>query len=130
MIRVIIRATFNDNDYTDILTEYFDRFIFDHYYYGLDDIKDLKEYKDKRIQAEELIEKAVYEPEKMTEEEKKVFIDRVVDSIKVTVTKYYGGHLKDLVNKIDVKIVSNVEDKWENGEVVYYFLNIQKYLEM
>lgn len=127
---MIIRATFNDNDYTDILTEYFDRFIFDHYYYGLDDIKDLKEYKDKRIQAEELIEKAVYEPEKMTEEEKKVFIDRVVDSIKVTVTKYYGGHLKDLVNKIDVKIVSNVEDKWENGEVVYYFLNIQKYLEM
>lgn len=127
---MIIRATFNDNDYTDILTEYFDRFMFDHYYYGLDDIKDLKEYKDKRIQVEELIEKAVYEPEKMTEEEKKVFIDRVVDSIKVTVTKYYGGHLKDLVNKIDVKIVPNVEDKCENGEVVYYFLSKQKYIEM
>lgn len=127
---MIIRATFNDNDYTNVLTEYFDRFMFDHYYYGLDDIEDLKEYKDKRIQAEEVLEKAVYHPDEMTDEEKKIFIDRIIDSLKVTVTKYYGGHLKDLVKKIDVKIVPNIEDKWENGEVVYYFLSKQKYIEM
>lgn len=127
---MIIRATFNDNDYTDVLTEYFDRFMFDHYYYGLDDIKDLKEYKDKRIQAEEVLEKAVYHSDEMTDEEKKIFIDRIIDSLKVTVTKYYGGHLRDLVKKIDVKIVSSVEDKWENNEVVYYFLSKQKYIEM
>lgn len=127
---MIIRATFNDNDYTDVLTEYFDRFMFDHYYYGLDDIKDLKEYKDKRIQAEEILEKAVYHPDDMTDEEKKIFIDRIIDGLKVTVTKYYGGHLRDLVKKIDVKIVPSVEDKWENDEVVYYFLSKQKYIEM
>lgn len=127
---MIIRTTFNDNDYTDVLTEYWDEFMFNHYYLGLDDIEDLKEYKDKRIQAEELLEKAVYKPNEMTEEELQLFKERIIDSIKVLVTKYYGGHLRDLVKKIQVDIVPNIEDKWENGEVVYYFLSKQISIEM
>lgn len=127
---MIIRATFNDNDYTDVLTEYFDRFMFDHYYYGINDIEDPKEFKEKRIQAEEILEKAVYKPNELTDEEKKIFINRIVEGLKITVTKYYGGHLKHLIENIDVKIVDSVADKDENGEVVYYFLSKQLYIEM
>lgn len=127
---MIIRATFNDNDYTDVLTEYFDRFMFDHYYYGINDIEDPKEFKEKRIQAEEILEKAVYKPNELTDEEKKIFINRIVEGLKITVTKYYGGYLKHLIENIDVKIVDSVADKDENGEVVYYFLSKQLYIEM
>lgn len=122
---MIIRTTFKDNDYTDVLEEYWSEFAFNHYYLGIDDIEDLKEYRDKRVRAEELIEKAVYKPDEMTEDELKEFKDRIVESIKVLVTKYYGGHLEHLSAKVYVDIVPNVEDKWENGEVVYYFLSKQ-----
>ena len=35
-----------------------------------------------------------------------------------------------LIRALEVKIVKAIEDKWHNGEVVYYFTSNMKYLTM
>lgn len=76
---MIIETTFNDNDFTHILDEYWSRFRFVNYYYGLDRIEDPAVYRDLRIDMESLIEKAVYNG--LDQEESKRFLSYIKISI-------------------------------------------------
>lgn len=127
---MIIKTTFNDNDFTDILEKYWDRFMFDNYYKAVEDIEDLRLYRDLRIDMEELLKKAIYNEADLTAKEESQFEDYIKQSILAFVKKRYPSNLDYLKDQLYVNIRLTVKDKDENGEVVYYFLKHQKYITM
>lgn len=125
---MIIRATFNDNDFTQILEEFFKYFKFKNYNLYYKDCVDLKEYKDRVIESEDLLEKIIYNADKMTKTDKQRFIYIVTESIKVYIKTYYMSDYTYLVDKLKVTLRKQVDDNNENGEVVYHFINKDIYI--
>lgn len=124
---MIIRATFNDNDFTQILEAYFYKFKFCNYNLYYKNCKDLKEYVDKSIKSADLIRKITFETDKMTKEELKQFINIIKESIEEYLLVNYKTDYDYLVKHLKVSLLKSCSDKWENGEVVYYFINKDKY---
>lgn len=127
---MIIKTTFNDNDFTNILEKYWDRFMFDSYYKAVEDIEDLRLYRDLRFDMEELLKKAIYNEADLTAKEESQFEDYIKQSILAFVKKRYPSNLDYLKDQLYVNIRLTVKDKDENDEVVYYFLKHQKYITM
>jgi hypothetical protein len=125
---MIIETTFNDNDFTHILDEYWSRFRFVNYYYGLDRIEDPAVYRDARIDMESLIEKAVYND--LDQEESKRFLLYIKTSILEFIKDNYRDDYIYLSDNFKVAIKKSVEDKNYNGEIVYYFLTNNVYITM
>ena len=125
---MIIETTFNDNDFTHILDEYWSRFRFVNYYYGLDGIEDPAVYRDLRIDMESLIEKAVYNG--LDQEESKRFLSYIKTSILEFIKDNYRDDYIYLSDNFKVAIKKSVEDKNYNGEIVYYFLTNNVYITM
>ena len=125
---MIIETTFNDNDFTHILDEYWSRFRFVNYYYGLDRIEDPAVYRDLRIDMESLIEKAVYND--LDQEESKRFLSYIKTSILEFIKDNYQDDYIYLSDNFKVAIKKSVEDKNYNGEIVYYFLTNNVYVTM
>lgn len=127
---MIIETTFNDNDFTHILDEYWSRFRFVNYYYGLDKIEDPAVYRDVRIDMESLIEKAVYNEDTVTVKEMQRFENYIKESILLYVKEFHSNKYDYLKEQLFVNIRLSIRDKNENGEVVYYFLKQKKYITM
>lgn len=127
---MIIKTTFNDNDYTNILEKYWDRFYFDNYYKAVDNIEDLKAYKDARLDMEDLLNKAIYNEDTITVSEVRRFEKYIVDSILAYVKEFYNDDSDYLKENLFVNIRLSITDKDCNGEVVYYFLKHKKYITM
>lgn len=130
---MIIRTTFNDNDFTHILEDYWNGFWFRNYYLPIDKIntdteKEAKEYVEKHKEAEELLEKAFYHEERLTMEELQRFSYLIKESI------LYFIKLKEdyeyLKENLHINIRLSITDKDQNGEVLYYFLKHKKYIIM
>lgn len=125
---MIIETTFNDNDFTHILDEYWSRFRFVNYYYGLDRIEDPAVYRDLRIDMESLIEKAVYND--LDQEESKRFLSYIKTSILEFIKDNYRDDYIYLSDNFKIAIKKSVEDKNYNGEIVHYFLTNNVYITM
>lgn len=144
---MIIRTTFNDNDYTMLLENYWDRFLFDNCYSALENLegkndnKNIKLWVSKHKKIENLINKSIYNEKEMTSDEIKEFEDLIKESIISYIDKRYLGSdmynaeeyfnmLNYLEESLRVDFKEEIKDQCENGEVVYYFLRLQKYLTM
>lgn len=130
---MIIRTTFNDNDFTHILEDYWNGFWFRNYYLPIDKIntdteKEAKEYVEKHKEAEELLEKAFYHEEQLTMEELQRFSYLIKESILCFIKlKEDYEYLKE---NLHINIRLSITDKDQNGEVLYYFLKHKKYIIM
>lgn len=127
---MIIKTTFNDNDYTQILERYWDKFFFVNYYCYINDIEDVKEYRNRRISAEDLLEKAFFNEDKMVVKEVQEFENIIKESILAYIKKNEPDKYDYLKDQLYVNIRLSIRDKDENGEVVYYFLRQKRYITM
>lgn len=144
---MIIKYTFNDNDFTQVIEKYLEEFgpfyAFNYNMYnGLDEFKKLlsqyDDYMDKYSEDKEL-----------TKEEFNKLKNKLLIILKDNFTNYInnirinsnwhtdGLDAIDLQNSknyilknIKIKIVKSIPDQWENGEVVYYITSNQKYITM
>lgn len=133
---MIIRTSFSDNDFTHLLQEYWSGFWFKNYYCMLDELKDsdeyedLKKYKDTRIEAEELLEKAFYHEDDMSLGEFKRFGELITESILAYIKSKREDSMDYLSKMFSIRFIPSVKDKCENGEVVYYFLGSKRFVTM
>lgn len=127
---MIIKTTFSDNDYTQILEEYWDNFWFKNYYNVVKDIEDPNKYKDTRIDMEELLEKVFYNEDTVTVKEMQRFENYIKESILLYIKEFHSDEYDYLKEQLFVNIRLSIRDKNENGEVVYYFLKQKKYITM
>lgn len=122
---MIIRTTFHDTVLAHSLDNYWNRFFFinykNHIKSNYSNNKDAKMYQTLTIEAEDLLEKAMFHEKDMTKEEK----DRFLEIIKESILNYIRLTVTDLdyKPKLDISLVDVIEDKIENNEVVYYMLS-------
>lgn len=143
---MIIKTTFKDNDFTKILENYWNKFWFKNYYKAVDkldvnitdfdkaideDWEQLRKWKDAKIEAEELLDKAFFKESEMTAKDIRRFAKIIKDSIVAFIEEpkpvLVDGFSKEDINYLKknlvVEIKSTLRDKDENGENVYYLLN-------
>ena len=130
---MIIRVNFNDNDFGSYFEEFFRQFKFVNYYENVrqlrdrDDEKSLREYRDKKIDMEELYEKVFYKPDDLTPSEKRRFSKYVKESILAYLSIRVD---KDVLQYLDINTTVTLRktyvDEWENGETIYYFIGRDK----
>lgn len=141
---MIIRYTFNDNDYTQIIEKYIEEFgPFARWVpnSNVDKIIELKtqydNYNDKYMSQERDITKGQYInlKKRLTIElykHFKAYINNIQENSNWSTSGFDAKHLiesKDYILKnIKIKLVRNIPDQWENGEVTYFYH--MKYLTM
>ena len=130
---MIIRMTLNDNDFTQKI-ERFAKNLFDRLYWA----KDVSFYDNdyskwyQAYKAQEELQKLLNPniTDSLTDEDKiaikaKVFLEwwDFVDGL-----NFKEDTKKYLKKDFECSISYDFKDKWENGEVVYYFTTNQKYI--
>lgn len=131
---MIIRLSVNDNDFTQQIEPYVKNFVC--YIRELMPEQDLGEnptfeevynwrQRDKEINRLMNPNSSVV----LTDKDKRV----IVSQIKRTFEVYCDNHFdKDTANYLkkglNVKVLTRIEDKWENGEAIYWFQHADKYI--
>ena len=131
---MIIRLTVKDNDFTEYIEPYMKNFV--SYIRELTSEFDMGEnptfeqlhswrQRDKEVNR-------VMNPNMsiiLTDNDKKFIIEQV----KRTFNIYFSNRFEQdtveyLMRSLDVKVLVRMEDKWENGEVFYWFQHADKYI--
>ena len=123
---MILRITFNDNDFTQII----EKFLETHICFGIRYILEKyipdnsKEAVAKFCEISKKIDKYVsklasYEKFNPTEEED--FINILKESLLDYIKDHYPDDYEYLCKELKIKLLNSMTDKWENGEAVYYF---------
>lgn len=131
---MIIRLSVNDNDFTQQIEPYVKNFVC--YIRELMPEQDLGEnptfeevynwrQRDKEINRLMNPNSSVV----LTDKDKRV----IVSQIKRTFGVYCDNHFdKDTANYLkkglNIKVLTRIEDKWENGEAIYWFQHADKYI--
>lgn len=131
---MIIKVTFNDNDFTQILENFFSEQNLNSVMYYLkrfekdDDIETLKNYRKYHKLILEYTNKI--SENTINDVEIAEFIKILKDSITDYISDKYKENLEYLSKSLNISIQKSLTDKWENGEVVYYFIRCDKYIVM
>lgn len=124
----IIKATFSDNDFTDVLERYFNTISC----HGIDQFRkkinndnptydELKEY----ISLDRKISDIINSRDEYLKDEEFLFIlnlikDRINDFIKTKISKENHEYI---LNNLTIELINTFSPTWENGEVCYAFIN-------
>lgn len=132
---MIIRCTFHDNDFTDILEKIATDRKVDIITYSLEnrifseeDFKKHREYVELYKKIKDIARK-----KRLRKEEKDLLVRNIKESI-MLYSKNFGSYSKNgdtveyLKRNLDVKIMHTITDKWENYEVCYMFYNKMQYI--
>ena len=132
---MIIKVNFNDNDFGGYYEDFFKQFKFVNYYENIrcledkNDSSSLKKYADKKTDMGNLYNKVFYNPDDLTNSEKKRFSKYVKESILAYLSKDVKPetlHYLDINTTVTLR--NTYVDMWENGETIYYFTNKDIYI--
>ena len=130
---MIIRVTFNDNDYQNLLESQFKYGLSTSFltvksqYISSESEEALKKYKDISILQDNIFHKLNSEKE-LNLEEKQQLINIIKEAYKIVIESQYKNIKYYLLNSLTVDIINSFKDKWENGEVLYYFSSADKFI--
>ena len=130
---MIIKATFNDNDFTHLLEGFFKNFWKYIFLLTEKDLNDLHKSliaNDKYHEFEKLYKKTGENSKSLSDEDK----EQVLNYIKANILEYINKNSKEnyeyLEKNLEISFVKSVQDKWQNGEVIYFFTMADTYLRM
>ena len=140
---MIIQASFYDNDFTQILEEFFDKFwsnIFLLTEKHRDDIHLSLLDNERYHEFEKLYKKTGENFKTLSKEDKQHILDYIKENIleyvnKVNSTAKEGykmnpNTLKYLEKNLELKFMNSIKDEWKNGEFIYYFTGADKFITM
>lgn len=133
---MIIKLTLNDNDFTEYIESFLKRFKFQNYYialeqYDSDNEEDVKAYVKQQTDMEHLLDKIHYKEYQLTKFDIKQFEKYVKEALAYYLYKHHtllSNDLEDYNKWVKVKCLKSMNNKWHNDEVVYYFLQQDKYI--
>ena len=136
---MIIEYTLKDNDYTQVIEQYLEEYgpflaiFFSTIDEHIEFKKDIARYdnlKNNSPEQKELKSKLT----KTLKQKFKAYINSIAENSNWNTGAITAKELIDsrpyILKNIKIKIVHSITDKWQNGEVVYYFTSNQKYLTM
>ena len=131
---MIIRLSVNDNDFTQQIEPYVKNFVC--YIRELMPEQNLGENftfeevynwlkKDKEINRLMNPNSSVV----LTDKDKKFIVDQVKRTFGVYCDNHFDEDTANYLKKgLNVKVLTRIEDKWENGEAIYWFQHADKYI--
>ena len=133
---MIIKMTINDSDLTPYIVKFVEGFKFNNYwniidYYDEINKLDLNVWYEVRAKLSELFTKALHDENKMTTEELNLFTKYVKEALALYLLKHYvieGADFEDYKNALSVECLTLMNNEPQRDEVVYYFLQQDKYL--
>lgn len=130
---MIIRATVQDNDYKEVLEKFFSKGLYLMLCYVKNGLTDSEQDVTLYVRYSKLIDKYC----KVIQDEKILTYEDSNDLVLMLKDAFYkyldenNFEAKDyLKENLDISIVDSVKDKWENGEVLYFFPMHEKYIIM
>lgn len=130
---MIIRATVQDNDYKEVLEKFFSKGLYLMLCYVKNGLTDSEQDVTLYVRYSKLIDKYC----KVIQDEKILTYEDSNDLVLMLKEAFYkyldenNFEAKDyLKENLDISIVDSVKDKWENGEVLYFFPMHEKYIIM
>lgn len=123
---MILKITFNDNDYYSVLKNIGEDMFSLYSYYRMtrlankSDEVSIKEY----VENSKLFDKylgMIQDEEPFTKQQKAQFIDLIKKNIEAYIEDRYKSAGDYLIKELKVSVVQKVGDEWHNGEVLYYF---------
>lgn len=142
---MIVKYTFKDNDFTQIIERYLDEFgPFGRWVPGgnVDRITDLMKiydkHNDKYDEEKELSNEAFLTMKNELLKELYhhfiAYINSIQENSKWETEGFTAKHLVEnreyIIDNIKISLVKSIPDQWENGEVVYYVASSMKYITM
>ena len=128
---MIIKATFHDNDYKNVLEGFFNKGLYLMLCYVKEGLTDSVEDTTLYVRYSTIIDKYC----KMIQDEKifdkktqQDLINMVGDAFNKYIDEMYSEQAKYLKENLEIEILDSVNDKWENGEVLYFFTMHNKYV--
>lgn len=128
---MVVKTTFNDNDFTNLLEKYWSKFLFCNSRCAINKLEG-REYVDASIELDDLLQKVIYQEDRLTVKELKRFTEIIKDSIIefLKIKNLDESTIKYLTKQLEVRIEFKIEDKDLNGEVVYYMFHAQKVITL
>lgn len=128
---MIIRITVHDNDFQTILERFCKNFYMNiTEIYGLsDDNMDYEKLSMYRKRSNEI--RSLFNPNNdivLTKEVKESIKKIVKEGFNTFVMKNNPKNAEYLKKNVQIDVLSRMEDKWENGEVFYWFQHSDKFL--
>ena len=130
---MIIRLTVQDNDFTGMIRHYMDNFMLylRTYMPEFEKFWESKEHTRNMYKMEKEISRLMNPNSDivLTEKDKKIIIERIKYTFGVYVDNHFDSETSEyLKNNLAVKVLTRMEDKWENGEVYYWFQHADSYI--
>lgn len=136
MNNMILKITFGDNDFTQVIEEFLDKVYVDRggaIQYIIDKYKEAdRDLYYKKIN--ELMEFTFYLNQKWSEDITKEDMLKYIEYLKDNLGYYFEQHENEnkdyLMKHLKITPVKTVASKWQNGEVLYWFTSYRKYITM
>ena len=131
---MLIKVTMNDNDYTGIIENYFERFIINYYHHLHKEYdNNVEKYVSLKIDMEDILQKAMYKQKEMNENDYKIFEtyirEGLVDFIYDNISQPLAEEIIDASLKIEfIEAIYDKDIINGNDEVVVYVLQTGKYI--
>ena len=131
---MLIKVTMNDNDYTGIIENYFERFIINYYHHLHKEYdNNVEKYVSLKIDMEDILKKAIYKQKEMNENDYKIFEtyirEGLVDFIYDNISQPLAEEIIDASLKIEfIEAIYDKDIINGNDEVVVYVLQTGKYI--
>lgn len=122
---MIIKLTVNDNDFQDTMKEFLREFYMRVLELSLDsridegDVEAIREWRNREKKLREILNPNT--SEEISEEDKEYLIAQIHKVFGHLVDNRHPDNSEYLKENLEVSIIESCTDKWENGEVFYWF---------
>lgn len=130
---MIIKATFHDNDYKNVLEGFFSKGLYLMLCYIKEGLSESKEDTVLYVRYSNTIDKycKMIQDEKIFEKHtQQDLLNMLGDAFNKYIDEMHSDNAKYLKENLELEIIDSVKDKWENGEVLYFFPMHSKYIIM
>lgn len=134
---MILKITFHDNDFTQYIENFLDEMHMDKRliaYKLLDPYKDdterVQEYYEISSNNDKILDDLYNDGDNIKEEHIKAFIKLFKDAFIIYLNENCLDSISYLEKNLEVNSIEAVKSKWENSEVVYWFVDYHKYITM
>ena len=134
---MIIRVTFHDNDFERPLISFFSKGLYGALRWANKELRDKEDptpnelllYKETSILIDKYLS-MIQDEKEFSIEDKSQLKALIEKAFKLYLNTLYQESAEYLIKSLDISLIDKVEDKWENGEVLYYFPMHDKYIVM
>lgn len=130
---MIIRATFHDNDFQNVLEGFFNKGLYLMLCHIKNGLTDSNEDTMLYVRYSTLIDKycKMIQDEKIfSKDTQQDFVNMLGEAFDKYIEQNYSDNAEYLKENLELEIINSVKDKWENGEVLYFFPMHEKYVIM